>query len=209
VNLVRGHNLDPTPPETGFIGPPTRFQGFLCADRCVRENYPRSVGLAYDPAVSQPPRPTHADGLVHGVVVGCRDDHDRWLVIRRSAHVAAPGQVCFPGGAKEHGESEEQTAVREAREELGLEVELIERVWDWRCPDRPLRLFGYFARVVGGDLRPDPREVAEAMWLARQEITTHPDMMTGTELLVTELEAAHRAHAARPAQADHGSGRMR
>jgi len=148
------------------------------------------------------PRPTHEDGLVHGVVVGCRDPHGRWLVIRRSAHVAAPLRVCFPGGAKEHGESFEQAGVREAREELGLDVELIDRVWDWRCPDRPLRLLGYLARITGGDLQPDPREVAQAMWLTAERITTHPDMMPGTELLVAQLERAHRA------QADAGSGRM-
>lgn len=141
------------------------------------------------------PRPTHEDGLVHGVVVGCRDDDGRWLVIRRSAHVAAPLQVCFPGGAKEHGETEAQTGIREVREELGLDIELIEAVWDWRCPDRPLRLFGYFARIVGGELQPDPREVAEAMWLTADQVIAHPDVMAGTEHLVARLEAACNAQA--------------
>jgi len=135
-------------------------------------------------------RPTHEDGLIHGVVVGCCDEQGRWLVIRRSEHVAAPLQVCFPGGAKEHGETERETAVREAHEELGLQVEPLELVWDWLCPYRPLRLFGFFARITGGELTPDPHEVSEAMWLTPEEIVGHPDILKGTELFVEQLQIA-------------------
>lgn len=41
----------------------------------------------------------------------------------RSQNVKQPGEICFPGGRCEHGETPEQTAVRETCEELGLKAE--------------------------------------------------------------------------------------
>ncbi|MBQ1630012.1 MAG: NUDIX domain-containing protein, partial [Firmicutes bacterium] len=39
----------------------------------------------------------------------------------RSQDVAQPGDVCFPGGRIEEGETVVEAAVREAREEIGLD----------------------------------------------------------------------------------------
>ena len=49
----------------------------------------------------------------HGVIVACYRNDGRWLLIRRSAHVQAPGRVCFPGGWVEANESQEEAVVRE------------------------------------------------------------------------------------------------
>ena len=46
----------------------------------------------------------------------------RLLVIRRSQTVRAPGMLCFPGGALEPDESEEEALLREIQEEIGLVV---------------------------------------------------------------------------------------
>jgi 8-oxo-dGTP pyrophosphatase MutT (NUDIX family) len=53
----------------------------------------------------------------------------RFLVIRRSAQVVAPGALCFPGGGIEPGESEEQALVREFQEELGAVIRPVRRIW--------------------------------------------------------------------------------
>src|SRR4029434_5086139 len=45
---------------------------------------------------------------------------ERFLVIRRSQHVRAPGMHCFPGGAIEAGEIEIDAVRREMLEELWL-----------------------------------------------------------------------------------------
>lgn len=43
----------------------------------------------------------------------------------RSEKVSQPGEVCFPGGHIENGETPEECAVREASEELGISAEAI------------------------------------------------------------------------------------
>lgn len=43
----------------------------------------------------------------------------------RSAAVCQPGEVCFPGGRREHGETPRETALRETWEEIGIPPEEI------------------------------------------------------------------------------------
>ncbi len=63
-------------------------------------------------------------------------DGDQWALLfsRRSANLAAhSGQIAFPGGAVEAGETLDAAAVREAEEEVGIHagaVELIGRLDD-------------------------------------------------------------------------------
>lgn len=137
-------------------------------------------------------RPIQADGLLHGAVVGVRRDDGRWLLIRRSAHVMSPGSICFPGGAIELGESPPDAARREIKEELGIDVTLIRQVWDYHCPDRPLRLFGWLGKVDSCDFVVDEYEIAETLWLTRDEVLSHPDVLAGTEDFIAKLESAAR-----------------
>ena len=51
---------------------------------------------------------------------------DALLLEVRSEKVRQPGEICFPGGRSECGETAAETAVRETCEELGLEPEDIE-----------------------------------------------------------------------------------
>ena len=111
------------------------------------------------------PRPIQPDGRLHGVVAAIRREDGRWLCIRRSLHVAAPGKVCFPGGAVEVGEDLAAAIVREMREELGVLVKPLRQCWRWEASDRPLTLFGWTAELLDGVLRPEPTEVAEILWL--------------------------------------------
>lgn len=72
-----------------------------------------------------------------------------------------PYKDCWaiPGGFVDYGERVEDAAVREAREETSLEVELTKLVGVYSDPDRDPRghtvSITYTARIIGGQLRSD------------------------------------------------------
>ncbi|MCJ7545883.1 MAG: NUDIX hydrolase [Deltaproteobacteria bacterium] len=75
------------------------------------------------------------------------------LILRRNE----PQLWAIPGGYCDYGESLEQAAVREAREETGLTVELIEQFHTYSDPRRDPRQHNittvYIARAIGGVLK--------------------------------------------------------
>lgn len=91
------------------------------------------------------------------------------LLTRRAAHLSShPGQVSFPGGRIEPGETPEQAALREAMEEVGLDPR-----WPELAGRMPVQrtLTGFEITPVigllrpGFSLQPDPGEVALAFEL--------------------------------------------
>ena len=101
------------------------------------------------------------------VIVLQRDD--RFLIIQRAATVPRAGFWTPPSGRVEPGESLAQAVAREAREELGLIVQARAEVWTCVTDDGRYRLHWWRADIVGGELQPDPREVAAVRWLTAAE----------------------------------------
>lgn len=111
-------------------------------------------------------------------VVGVIPWDGRFLVIRRSAHVVAPGLLCFPGGGIEPGETEPEALRRELREELSLEViHPNRRLWENVTP------FGihlaWWLTILPADASPlaNPAEVAEIHWMTLEELAARKDML--------------------------------
>jgi 8-oxo-dGTP pyrophosphatase MutT (NUDIX family) len=112
-------------------------------------------------------RATSAGGVVYRLADGTLEVA---LVHRRS-----PALWALPKGTPDAGETAEETALRETREETGLEVEV----------DRPLRSISYFfvrgstrfhktvhfflMRAVGGDTTEHDHEFDEVRWLPVEE----------------------------------------
>lgn len=133
------------------------------------------------------PRFLQEDGRPHGVVFGVRRAEDgRWLMVRRAAGCTLPGKVAFPGGGMEAGEIQEQAVVREAREELGIDVRPVRPVW--RTQLGRFTLFGWYAEWVGGEVTPDPWEVAEVLWLSLAEVEGREDGLPTNPEFIRALE---------------------
>jgi 8-oxo-dGTP pyrophosphatase MutT (NUDIX family) len=100
------------------------------------------------------------------------------LVARRSARGEL--QWTLPKGTQEAGESITETALREVREETGLEVELLTELdiidyWFVWAPEQTRYhkfVHYYLMLVTGGDLSLHDREMEEARWFEMSEART-------------------------------------
>jgi 8-oxo-dGTP pyrophosphatase MutT (NUDIX family) len=126
--------------------------------------------------------PSSRQGAVAVVV---RDG--RFLVIRRSAAVVAPGAYCFPGGGIEDGETEEQALVREFREELGATIMPVRRVW--RSTTRwQVELAWWLGDLaIDGALEINPAEVDSVHWLAPDEMLTLAELLDSNRAFLKAL----------------------
>jgi 8-oxo-dGTP pyrophosphatase MutT (NUDIX family) len=103
-------------------------------------------------------------------VVGVFVQENKLLLIERSQHVRAPGRHCFPGGSMEPGETEEQTLIREMREELGVPVRPIRRLYRSISPWRVDLRWWLAALDCTTPLCLAPLEVAAADWYTVAEM---------------------------------------
>lgn len=81
---------------------------------------------------------------------------DSGLVLVKRDIEPAFGRWSFPSGYVDRGETVEEAAVREVREETGLEVDLTGFVGLYSDRDSPVVMAVYSAEVVGGELIAGP-----------------------------------------------------
>jgi 8-oxo-dGTP pyrophosphatase MutT (NUDIX family) len=119
-------------------------------------------------------RPEHRDAAV-ALVLRTTDDVEL-LLIQRARHARDPwsGHMALPGGRREAGDADlAATALRETEEETGLPVSGIGTLLGPLDEVAPLNprlppiVVAPFVVSVPADceLRPDPREVAAALWI--------------------------------------------
>lgn len=86
------------------------------------------------------------------VAVAAVDDFNRLVLVRRG-QPPAHGIWTLPAGRAENDETPEQSAIRETREETGLNVSVREVYGEFIGPG--YRLLVYVARVLSGQLAPN------------------------------------------------------
>lgn len=120
------------------------------------------------------------------VAVVLRDG--RMLVIRRAATVVAPLVYCFPGGGIEDGESEEEALVREFREEVGVALRPVRRLW--QCVTAWKVELAWWLGEVEPDAVPvaNPREVDSIHWCTPREMAELPDLLQSNRQFLELLE---------------------
>lgn len=136
--------------------------------------------------------------LLPSVAVILRDEDARVLLVRDAGH----GQWALLGGGVDPGESPREAAMRESREEIGVEVELGDIVCalggreyevEYENGDRTAYVtVVYEGRVAAGELRPDGVEVLEARWFAEAELPS-ADLHFFARSALRELALLERA----------------
>lgn len=117
----------------------------------------------------------------------------RWLVAKRFPHVHLGNMWEFPGGKCEDGEAPEDAAVRELREECGVEAEALRTLDPVRAEydDRVVWLLPVVCRWIAGE--PKALECAECGWMTPKELQTL-HMPTVNATVLREMAADARTH---------------
>jgi 8-oxo-dGTP pyrophosphatase MutT (NUDIX family) len=94
------------------------------------------------------------------------------------APAGRPEVTTLPKGRGQPGESDEQTAAREVREETGVQARIVERLgtveyWYRRSGLRVFKTVGYYlCDYVSGDTADHDDEVDEARWIPLEQAQT-------------------------------------
>ncbi len=98
------------------------------------------------------------------------------------------GKINFPGGHLEIGETPMEWAIRETKEETGLEIELEGFLTVYLGRNHPSFHYIFLGKVTGGELA-KTNEVLESVWYSREELLAFPkDMFVYQEKVLDILQ---------------------
>ena len=113
-----------------------------------------------------------------GVRVIVLDEDNRILMVKQEHPERTVWMV--PGGGSEEGENSAQAAVREVREETGLEVEILGLIWHVEeVSERGQRFVNFFRAVLRGgkpalghdpELSESEQVLADLQFMSREEV---------------------------------------
>lgn len=153
----------------GRCGTPTAMKSGELAMACP------SCGLLAYPRISP------------AVMVLVRDGEK--LLLARGAHFKA-GVFSALAGFVEPGETLEQCAAREVREEVGIEIANLRYFHSQPWPFPNSLMVAFFADYAGGTITPDPKEIEAADWFAPDALPSLPDPVSISRRLI---EAARQS----------------
>ena len=140
-----------------------------------------SSGPSPAPSPGRPIAPTFPDARASAVLVALADGEQgaEVLLTRRSRHMRNhKGEISFPGGRMDPGETPSETALREAHEEVGLDPSLVtlfaelDHLSTVVSRSHIVPVVGRLPEVV--PLAPASPEVERVMWLPLAELV-RPD----------------------------------
>ena len=109
------------------------------------------------------------------------------LMIRRGPNGPDPGYWAPPSGKIEPGEGQEAAVTREVKEEVGVTIRPVRKVWESISAGGTHTLHWWLADAEDRELRPDRREASEARWVAVSEIATLQPTFPGDRYFFEEI----------------------
>ncbi|MCX6792833.1 MAG: NUDIX domain-containing protein [Candidatus Falkowbacteria bacterium] len=106
--------------------------------------------------------------IVAGVVI--KRDGKYLLVQESRPGTDVHGLWNLPAGKVDEGETIEQAAIREAKEEIGYDVELIRKLGIFQAHVQTPPKHAFEAKIIAGDLAWPKDEIQDARWFTYQEV---------------------------------------
>ncbi|OHC66139.1 MAG: NADH pyrophosphatase [Rhodocyclales bacterium GWA2_65_19] len=105
------------------------------------------------------------------------------LLLGRSPHFK-PGVFSALAGFVEPGETLEECAAREVREEVGIEIANLRYFHSQPWPFPNSLMVAFFANYAGGTITPDPNEIEEAGWFSPDALPILPEPISISRRLI-------------------------
>ena len=103
-----------------------------------------------------------------------------------------PGMFSLLAGFVDPGETLEQAAVREVREETGVDISSLEYVTSQPWPFPNSLMVGFRAKYSAGDIKVDGKEIEEAAWFSRSTLPEIPRPGTIARLIIDQWRNSPR-----------------
>jgi NAD+ diphosphatase len=177
------------PRISGFLGPAGRMlRAFHIIQWRTESRFCGSCGAKNIDAPGEPARLCPACGRIEfpriapAVIVLITNDKGEALLAHNKKF--SPGVYSLIAGFTEAGESLENTAAREVREEVNIEVREIRYIASQPWPFPHSLMLGFSARYAGGELRPDGIEIEDAQWFSRDKLPLLPGRGSVSRFLI-------------------------
>jgi len=105
------------------------------------------------------------------------------LLLARSPHFK-PGVFSALAGFVEAGETLEECAKREVKEEVGIEIDHLRYFHSQSWPFPNSLMIAFFADYKGGEITPDPNEIEAAGWFDIENLPRLPDQVSIARRLI-------------------------
>lgn len=134
---------------------------------CVARKLSRTDVIPYKSKAGKKPHKHIGVGIIE------RENGDL-LIALRPEDAMLGGLWEFPGGKQKEDEEIETTVARELREELGVEVQVLDEFMQLKhtYSHFSITLFAYKCRIIDGI--PEPRSSQEIRWVSRGELEQYP-----------------------------------
>lgn len=108
--------------------------------------------------------------MINVVAAVIKNEDGKILIVQRNLKKSQGGLWEFPGGKIEAGESREAAIIREIKEELVIDIDVVgyigEKVFNY--PNKDVNLIALECVIVGGDIRLLEHE--DAKWVGSNEL---------------------------------------